>query len=348
MQVKPSIRTKFTDKYNIKHPFTQAGMAFAGWSPQLANAVTRAGGIGAIGAGLLPEPVIRELIGALQSMNTGLYNFNFLTNFDHDAQARICAEMGVPIVSFHWGHPSPQLIKTLKDAGCQIWEQVGTIEHAKRSLGNGVDVIIAQGHEAGGHNFQGTSDAPQGTFALVPTMRDALGDDVLLLASGGIADGRGVAASIALGADGVWVGTRLVATNEAAVHPEHKQRILAATGTDTVYSAIFGPDQPLFNPMRLMKNRVVSEWNHRLAEVPTDNSNSPVIGSTMMGGQEVILKKFAVLLPTPDTKADWEEVPFLAGQGVGLVNDILPAEQVVERMMNEAVTLLSKGVGMRS
>ncbi len=343
MKVIPSIRTKLTDKYNIKHPFTQAGMAFAGWSPQLAHAVTHAGGIGSIGAGLLPEPVIRDLIGALKSMNTGLYNFNFLTNFDHDAQARICAEMGVPIVSFHWGHPSASLIKTLKDAGCQIWEQVGTIEHAKKSLGNGVDVIIAQGHEAGGHNFQGTGDAPQGTFALVPTMRDALGDDVILLASGGISDGRGVAASLALGADGVWVGTRLVATDEAAVHAEHKRRIVEAVGTDTVYSSIFGPDQPLFNPMRLMKNRVVKEWNHRLAEVPTDNTHSPEIGTTVMGGQEMILKKFSVLLPTPDMKADWEEVPFLAGQGVGLVKDVLPAERVVERMMQEAVTILSKG-----
>jgi NAD(P)H-dependent flavin oxidoreductase YrpB (nitropropane dioxygenase family) len=348
MKVTPSIRTKLTDKYNIKHPFTQAGMAFAGWSPQLAAAVTMAGGIGSIGAGLLPEPVVRDLIGAMKAMNTGLYNFNFLTNFDHDAQARACAEMGVPIVSFHWGHPSSALIKTLKDAGCHVWEQVGTIEHAKQALGDGVDVIIAQGHEAGGHNYQGLSDAPQGTFALVPTMRDALGDDVILLSSGGVADGRGIAASLALGADGVWVGTRLVATEEAAVHPEHKRRIIEATGTDTVYSSIFGPDQPLFNPMRLMKNRVVKDWNHRLAEVPTDNTNSPEIGSTMMGGQEMVLKKFSVLLPTPDTKGDWEEMPFLAGQGVGLVRDVLPAVQVVERMMNEATAILNKGISVRA
>jgi NAD(P)H-dependent flavin oxidoreductase YrpB (nitropropane dioxygenase family) len=347
--VKASIPTGLTKRYNIKHPFTQAGMAFAGWSPQLAAAVSSAGGIGAIGAGLLPEPVVRDIIGAMQASNCGLYNFNFLTNFDHDAQVRVCAEMKVPIVSFHWGHPSAALIKVLKDAGCEIWEQVGSIEHAKMSLGNGVDVIIAQGHEAGGHNFQGVNGtSPQGTFSLVPTMRDALGDDVILLASGGIADGRGVAASIQLGADGVWVGTRLVATEEAAVHPEHKRRILAATGADTVYSGVFGPDQPAFNPMRLLKNNVVKEWNHRLDEVPKDTSTQPVIGSTMMGGQAMELRKFSVLLPTPDTKGDWEEMPFLAGQSVGLVNDVLPAKQVVERMMNEAVAILSKGVNVRA
>ncbi len=345
--VTASIPTRFTQRYNLRHPFTQAGMAFSGWSPQLACAVTRAGGIGAIGAGLLPEPVVRQLVGAIQEANVGLFNVNFLTNFDHDAQARTCAEMGVPIVSFHWGHPKPGLIKVLRDAGCSIWEQVGTLEQARRALGDGVEVLIPQGHEAGGHNFQGLSDAPQGTFVLVPTMRDALGDDVLLLASGGIADGRGVAAALVLGADGVWVGTRLVATDEALAHPEHKRRLLAATGTDTVYSHIFGPDNPDFNPMRLLKNGVVKEWNHRLKEVPKDNTQSAVIGSTVMGGQALELRKFSVLLPTPDTQGDWEEMPFLAGQGVGLVNDILPAEQVVQRMMDEAVALVGKGTRMR-
>ncbi len=349
MKVQASIPTALTRRYNIKHPFTQAGMAFAGWSPQLAAAVSLSGGIGAIGAGLLPEPVVRQLVGAMQASNCGLFNFNFLTNFDHDAQVRACAEMKVPVVSFHWGHPSAALIRVLKDAGCEIWEQVGSVEHAKKSLGNGVDVIIAQGHEAGGHNFQGVKGtSPQGTFALLPTMRDALGNDAIILASGGVSDGRGIAASLQLGADGVWVGTRLVATEEAAVHPEHKRRIVEATGADTMYSSIFGPDQPAFNPMRLLKNKVVSDWNDRLEDVPTDNTNSPVIGSTVMGGQEMILKKFSVLLPTPDMKADWEEVPFLAGQAVGLVRDILPAKVVVERMMTEAVAHLNKGVMVRA
>ncbi len=342
-----AVPTRFTQAYQVRHPLAQAGMAFAGWSPQLASAVSLAGGIGSIGAGLLPEAVVRQLVAALQASACGPFNFNFLTNFEHDAQARACAEMGVPIVSFHWGHPSPALIRTLKDAGCAVWEQVGTVEHAKRALGDGVDVIIAQGHEAGGHNFQGLSDSPLGTFVLVPTMRDALGNDVLLLAAGGIADGRGVAAALMLGADGVWVGTRLAASEEAACHPEHKRRLVAATGADTVYSSIFGPDNPSFNPMRLLKNGVVKAWNHRLAEVPLDNSQSPVIGSTVMGGQELTLRKFSVLLPTPDMQADWEEVPFLAGQGVGLVNEILPARQIVERMMNEAAALLAKGTHVR-
>jgi NAD(P)H-dependent flavin oxidoreductase YrpB (nitropropane dioxygenase family) len=98
----------------------------------------------------------------------------------------------------------------------------------------------------------------------------------------------------------------------------------------------------------LLKNRVVREWNHRLDEVPTDTSEQPLIGTTVMGGQEMTLRKFNVLLPTPEMKADWEETPFLAGQGVGLINDVLPAQQVVERMMGQAAALLAKGLHVRS
>ena len=333
-----SIRTRFTDRFSIRYPIAQAGMAFAGWSPPLAIAVARAGGIGAIGAGLLPPDVVRGMVQALKTANAGPFHINFLTPFDHDVPARICAEERVPAVSFHWGHPKPALIKLLKDAGCTVWEQVGNVEDARRAIGDGVDVIVAQGNEAGGHNYQGMP-----TFALVPAMRDAIGD-TLMLAAGGVSDGRGVAAALMLGADGVWVGTRLVATAEAAVHDEHKRRLVGAAGSDTTLSSIFGPENPAFNPMRVITNRVVREWNHRLSEVPATAqalAAQPEIGSTVLGGQTMTLRKFNVLLPTPETKGDWEEMPFLAGQGVGLIKDVAPAQQVVERMMSEARAVLA-------
>ncbi len=340
-----SISTAFTKRYGVRYPLAQAGMAFSGWSVPLAISVSQAGGIGALGVGLLPEGAVREMVAGVQASGVKQFDVNFLTNFDHEAQALACAEMKVPIVSFHWGHPSPKLIARLRDAGCSVWEQVASVEQAKRALGDGMEVIIPQGHEAGGHNFQGLSDAAQGTFALVPTMRDALGDNVLILASGGVADGRGVAAALTLGADGVWVGTRFVATVEAFAHDEHKKRIVASTGTDTVYSSIFGSDNPTFNPMRLLRNRVVNEWNHKLSEVPTDSAELATlepIGTTVLGPDTITIKKFNVLLPTPQTQADFEEMPLLAGQGVGLVNDILPAAQVVERMMAETAACLGR------
>jgi NAD(P)H-dependent flavin oxidoreductase YrpB (nitropropane dioxygenase family) len=138
----------------------------------------------------------------------------------------------VLIVSFHWGHPSPDHINLLRNAGVSIWEQIGSVDAAKRAVGNGIEVVVAQGWDAGGHNYGGLP-----TLALVPTVVDAVAPS-LVLAAGGIADGRGAAAALALGADGVWVGSRMVATRESAVHPEHKRRIVAASGEQTVRSSI--------------------------------------------------------------------------------------------------------------
>ena len=166
-----------------------------------------------------------------------------------------------------------------------------------------------------------------------------------MLAAGGIADGRGAAAALTLGADGVWVGSRMVATRESAVHPEHKRRIVAASGEQTVHSSIFGPEWPHFNPMRVIRNRVVEEWNDRLSEVPTRRDDLPEIGRTRFLGQDMVLRKFNVMLATEDTEADWEEMPWLAGQGIGLINDIPSATDAVERMMAEVGDILGRLAG---
>jgi nitronate monooxygenase len=215
-----------------------------------------------------------------------------------------------------------------------VWEQIGDVEAARRAVGDGVEVVVAQGWEAGGHNYGGLP-----TMVLVPEILDAVSPS-LVLAAGGIVDGRGVAAALALGADGVWVGTRLVATPEAAVHAEHERRLVEGKGGDTIRSSIFGPEWPRFNPMRVLRNRVVDEWTERLAEIPMVRDNLPVIGRTKFLGQEMVMHKFNVILPTEDTEGDWEEMPWLAGQGVGLIHDIQPAKEVVETMMADAATIL--------
>jgi enoyl-[acyl-carrier protein] reductase II len=162
------------------------------------------------------------------------------------------------------------------------------------------------------------------------------------LAAGGIADGRGAAAALALGADGVWVGSRMVATRESAVHPEHKRRIVAGSGEQTVRSSIFGPEWPHFNPMRVIRNRVVEEWNDRLSEVPTRRDDLPEIGRTRFLGRHMVMRKFNVILPTEETEGDWEEMPWLGGQGIGLIHDIPSATDAIERMMVEAGDILSR------
>lgn len=332
-----SIKTRFTERFNVCHPFAAAGMAFTSAKPELAIAVSQAGGIGSLAVGFTPAEDLRQLIRAIKAATDKPFNINFITCFENDAQVRVCVEENVPIVSFHWGHPSPKNLKLLRDAGVSIWEQVGSIEAARKAIGDGVEVIIAQGWEAGGHNYGAAA-----SMVLVPSMVDAVGDQALVLASGGIADGRGVAASLSLGADAVWVGTRLIATPEANTHPEHKRRVLQASCEDTRLSAIFGPEWPHFNPMRLLRNRVVDEYSDRLKDVPTQRDHLEQIGTTTFMGQPMIMRKFNVILPTPETQGDWEEMPWLAGQSVGLVKYEMPAGQVVEEMMSEAQVILRR------
>jgi NAD(P)H-dependent flavin oxidoreductase YrpB (nitropropane dioxygenase family) len=333
-----ALSTRLTEKYSIRYPFAGAGMAFAAETPDLAVAVTNAGGIGAVGVGFTPAERLRQIIHEVRDRTGGApFNINFITFFGNSEQVEICAEERVPIVSYHWGHPPADQLSRLREAGVSVWEQVGSPEAARLAADDGIDVVIAQGWEAGGHNYGGLP-----TMVNVPAIADAVGDRALVLAAGGITDGRQVAASLCLGADGVWVGTRLVASAEAQVHPEHHRRLVASTGADTVRTAIFGPEWPDFNPMRVQHNRVVAEWTKRLDQVPTQRDSLEQVGKTVFLGEETVMRKFNVLLPVPQTEADWEEMPWLMGQGVGLIHDIQPAGEIVQQMMDQAERVLTR------
>src|SRR5262249_50903860 len=156
----PSLATRFTKHFGVRHPFACAGLAFAGETPDLAIAVSRAGGIRAMGAGFRPPHLLRKYIRAVKAATPSPFNVNFTTCFDNDAEVKVCAEEGVPIVSWHWGQPSEENRRILREAGVSCWEQVGTVDDAKRSVDGGAEVVIAQGYEAGGHNYQGLAGKP--------------------------------------------------------------------------------------------------------------------------------------------------------------------------------------------
>ncbi|HEX2191132.1 MAG TPA: nitronate monooxygenase [Longimicrobiaceae bacterium] len=329
------LHTRLTAAYGVEHPVAAAGMAFVGTAPDLAVAVCRAGAIGSLAIGPLPAEAARALIQAVRTQTDRPLNVNFITLFATEEHVRVCVEERVPIVSFHWGHPPRAWIDALHAGGAKVWEQVGSVEAARAAAADGVDLVIAQGTEAGGHNL-GTLP----TFVLVPAVVDAVGPETMVLAAGGISDGRQVAAALALGADGVWVGTRLVASEEAFAHPEYKERLVEAEGADTRLSPIFGPEMPHFNPMRVLENRVVREFTGREDEVPTDTSGEPVIGSTTFMGQQVDLRRFTNWVPVATTVGDLEEMPLLAGQGVGQVREVRPAAEIVRELVEEAAAVL--------
>jgi NAD(P)H-dependent flavin oxidoreductase YrpB (nitropropane dioxygenase family) len=331
------LSTRFTKTYQIEHPIAAAGMAFAGMVPSFTIASSEAGIMGSFaGVGLMPAPVLAVMLEDVMKGTRKPFHVNFITIYTQDEHIALCAAMKVPAVSFHWGAPKPSWIAQLQKAGVKVWEQVGSVDNAKRAADSGIDCIIAQGSEAGGHNY---GQLP--TLALVPAVRDAIGD-VMLLAAGGIADGRGLAAALALGADGAWIGTRFVATKEGNVHEQYKARLVAAKSSDTTKTRIFGKQHPDFNPIRVLRNRVVTEWTHRESDVPSDNSAEPVVGNMTMFGASTELRKFTNLVPMPDAQGDFEELPLLAGQGVGLINSIEPIRDVVNKIMSDAHAIVHR------
>ncbi|MEM7569449.1 MAG: nitronate monooxygenase [Pseudomonadota bacterium] len=332
----PALQTRFSKDYGLRYPFACAGLAFAGTTPELAIAVSNAGGIGAIGIGKLPPPAAAAMLSAYRGAAQGPINLNFITIFTEDAHIDMCCAEKPEVVSFHWGHPKKAWIEQLQAAGIKVWEQVGSKDMAQAAIDDGIDALIVQGTEAGGHNY-GTLPL----FVQLPAIRDAF-PQAMILAAGGIMDARGVVAALALGADGVWVGTRLIATQEANIAPDYKAKLVAASGEETTLSSLFGGDTADFNPMRLLKNQIVQDYWGRESEAPSSPEGQPVIGEMMIGDMTLPIQHFSNLLPMGNASGDVEQMPLLAGQGVGQVKDLPPAAQVVEDMMRGAADLLRR------
>lgn len=331
------LRTRVTDEYGAQHPVVCAGMGFVASTPDLAIAVTNAGGIGALCAALVPADASRLLIRAIKAATAGRpFHVNLITPYVLPGQVEAIVEEEVPIVSFHWGNPPRDTIDRLHAGGCRVWEQVGSLEAARRAVESGVDLVVAQGSEAGGHNF-----ATLPTFAFVPAVVDAV-SPTPVLAAGGIGDGRGLAAALALGAEGVWVGTRFVATREAYAHDAYRSRLVQAAGTDTVRTSVLGPDMPGFNPYRVLRNPLIAEYEGREDEAPGDLTGEPLIGSTVLGGQRLPMHRFSNLIPTPGAEGDLSLMAMPAGEGVGLVGSVMGAADVVEAMVRQAAEVLAR------
>lgn len=333
-----TISTRLTEKYGLSVPIVQAGMAFAGMTPPLGIAVSEAGGMGSIaGVGIIPPEGVAMLVGGMNAGTKRAYHVNFITFFTSQAHIDLMCKMKPKAVSFHWGHPQKAWIDQMHEAGIDVWEQVGSVADAVTAVADGIDLVIAQGSEAGGHNY-GTA----GTIALTPAIVDAVGDKALVLSAGGIVDGRGLAAALMLGADGAWIGTRFVATLEASVADEYKQRIVEADTSGTALTHIFGREHPVFNPIRVLRTPLVTEWNDKVDEIAVGPEHHPKIGEMDLLGQQVPLHRFTNMVPMQGATGAFDELPMLAGEGLGLIKDLPSAAEVVERMGAEARQLLSK------
>lgn len=333
------LQTKLTEEYGLDFPFVSAGMGFVA-VPPLVAAVSNAGGLGLIGVSPAPADGMRAMIQATRSMTSRVFGVDLIiadTAFGPsttDEHIEVCVNEGIKVVVFFWNFPSKQWIDKLHGGGAKVWIQIGSRDHAAKAVDLGVDAIIVQGSEAGGHNHSTSS-----LFSLIPTIVDAI-TPTPVIAAGGIADGRGVAAALALGADGVCVGTRLVASEESNAHEEYKNRIVGAGVSDVTKTHLFGPEWP-DQPMSVIRNRVVSEWSGRDSKTPSPPDSTEYIGRTSIGGQEYPMPKFSAILPTPETSGDFEEMCLAAGESAGLVQEIKPAGTIVKEMMEEAQRVLA-------
>jgi nitronate monooxygenase len=327
----------------IEHPILSVGFA-AGAGPELAAAVSNAGGLGVVGGSGFPPDYLRERIAATRELTDRPFGINLIIDDQGDPETRArlherfsaCVEARVPVIVLFEGDPS-SYVGEAHEEGVKVLIQVGTPAEARAAADAGVDAVIAQGLEAGGHVA-----AKHGLFVNLPAIVDAVAP-LPVLASGGIADGRGLAAALALGAVGVSLGTRFVATDEAFVSEEYKLRVVASGAGDTFYSEFLHdvgwPDVP----HRALQTKAYEEW---LAAGSPGSGRRPGEGRTIgvlhRPWGDIEIPRWASFMATPWFEGDLEYAPLWAGESVELVHEILPAGEVVRRIAAEADEVLGR------
>ncbi|SDZ58262.1 nitronate monooxygenase [Jannaschia faecimaris] len=316
----------FTTLLGIETPMVQAPMGGAA-GPHLTASVSNAGALGTLPLSGADADQARQRLRQVRQMTARPFAVNLNASKNQDARMDLCLEEGVPAFSLFWGQ-SPCLVARAKAGGAVVMQTVGSAKEACEAVDAGADVIVAQGWEAGGH-VGGTVT----TMALVPAVVDAVGS-VPVIAAGGIADGRGMAAALALGAQGVWIGTRFLASDEAAIHPEYIARLLAADETATgYYESLFDIGWP-DAPHRVLRNSTTKAWE--TAGRPENGARpgeGDIVASSSSGGD---IQRYQCLTPGTDLRGDIEALSMWAGQSVGSVRRVLPAGDIVREILNEA------------
>ncbi len=303
----------------IEHPILNASMAGTA-TGELAAAVSEAGGFGMIG-GTNPDGAswLREQIRVARSRTSRPFGVGFISPFpDTEELARVALDEGVAAINHSFADPTP-FVAPAHAAGVKVFVQVQTLKQAVTAAQAGADVIIAQGGEAGGHA------GALGTFALLPAVVDAVAP-VPVVAAGGIADGRGLAAALLLGAQGAWMGTRFVTSHEWGGPSWEQEAVLAATSDDTVqtrvYDLIAERPFPAENPDRMLRNPFIDRWNEREAEIP---AHREALQTEVAAGHE---------------RVDLTVAGVSAGVSAGLITSARPAGEIVRDIVREAEDLL--------
>ncbi len=321
-----------SDILGIEKPILSAPMAGAAGA-DLVAAVCNAGGYGVIPLWHKPTPEVAQGIDEVARLTDRNFAVNLNVSFPFEEQLEICIQKKVHAVSLFWGM-EPAAIAMAKAGGLKVLVSVGSAEEASIAEQAGADIVVAQGWEAGGHVWGRVS-----TLALIPAVVDAV--NVPVVAAGGIADGRGMAAALMLGASGVCVGTRFLASSEATIHQSYRQRILDATEAQTEwYSDLYDVSWP-DAPHRALKNSTSEKWGRtNRPETGERPDEGEVIGHRPTGEPVVRYQSYT---PMSGTTGNVEAMSLWSGQGVALVRKVMPAAEIVNEIFAEAQKSLSAG-----
>jgi len=316
-----ALRTRLTEMLDIEHPVMLAGMGGVSYY-RLVAAVSEAGGIGTLGASTMQPGELREEIAEVKALTSKPFGVDLLTALPGQVEEGIQAVIdgGARIFVAGLGVPR-EVIDKLHSHNILVGSMCGKVRHAVAAAASGVDFVVAQGTEGGGHT--GTV----ATMALIPQVVDAVGDKLPVVAAGGLFDGRGLAASLALGADGVWIGTRFIASPEARAVKGYKETMLGLAEDGTVITKAYTG-----KTCRVVR----TDWTNHYEQHPEELQPFPmqVLASAQAGVNH---------LGAPDgTEVDVANEFMPCGQGVGAITELTPAGQIVRDMVAEAERVMER------
>jgi enoyl-[acyl-carrier protein] reductase II len=334
MTLHPALRSEICDKLGIDVPIIQAGMGFIARA-ELAAAVSEAGGLGMIGAASLSADELRSEIRKVRERTDRPFGVDILFatarrpaadvvtgQLTHGVQEHIDVvfEERVPVLASGLGDPGP-VVPQAHELGMTVISLVGNTRNARRVAASGVDIVVAQGYDGGGHTGR------VGTLSLVPAVLDAV--DLPVMAAGGIGDGRGIAAALAMGAVGVWMGTRFVASQEAHGHEKYKQRIAEIDDEGTIRTRCFSG-----KPARMIRNQTTEAWE----------------SADLQARIRPFPKQFGVIhewlgedpYTTGRFEGKTETGALAAGQSAGVVHDVRPVREIMGSLVEETNAALER------
>jgi nitronate monooxygenase len=319
--------TELCRTLGIEQPILCAPMGGGIAGPELAAAVSNAGGLGLMGLIAVPPPIVAELLARLRALTAKPFGAGVILDVPgFEEQIPICLEARIPVLVTFWGDPKPW-VADAHARGTKVIAQIGSVDEAVAAARAGVDAVIAQGVEAGGH-VRGTTPLAE----LLPPVVAGV-KPLPVIAAGGIADRAGVQRALEAGAQAAMLGTRFLASEEANVDAVYKRRIVEARAGDTVLTKLFDIGWPNA-PHRVLRNRVVREWE---AAGRPESGRRPgegtIVGHVTLGGQRLEVPRYDTTPPMPGFEGDPEDWCLYAGESSALVNDIRPAAEIVKELV---------------